>query len=68
MKKYKFIRNSENDLIIANAIIDNKFKLNLAIDTAATHTTIDSNILYLAGYKLSESKKIINIETANGII
>lgn len=40
----------------------------MALDTGATHTTIDSNALYLLGYDLKESKGRVEIETANGII
>ena len=40
----------------------------LALDTAATHTTIDSNVLYFAGYELKNSKGEQEIETSNGII
>jgi predicted aspartyl protease len=68
MHKYKFQRENPEDLIFVKALINNKFELNLAIDTAATHTTLDSNMLYLAGYNLKDSIGEINIETSNGII
>lgn len=38
------------------------------MDTAATHTTIDSNVLYFSGYELKNSKGEQEIETSNGII
>ncbi len=50
MQKYKFQRESADDLIFVKALIDNKFEFNLALDTAATHTTLDSNMLYLSGH------------------
>jgi len=68
MKKIKFKREITDDLIIVNALIENKFEFRLAVDTAATHTTLDSNMLYLAGYELKDSIGEVNIETANGII
>ena len=40
----------------------------MVLDTGATHTTIDSNALYLLGYDLQESIGRVEIETANGII
>ncbi len=40
----------------------------MALDTAATHCTIDSNVLYFSGYELKNSKGELEIETANGII
>jgi len=39
-----------------NASIEGKFKFRLAPDTAATHTTIDSNVLYFSGYELKIAK------------
>jgi len=68
MEKYKFQRESPDDLIFVKALIDNKFEFNLALDTAATHTTLDSNMLYLSGHELKDSIGKVNIETSNGII
>jgi Aspartyl protease len=56
------------DVIIVNASIESKFKFRLALDTAATHTTIDSNVLYFSSYELKNSKGEKEIETSNGII
>ena len=49
-------------------LFEGKFKFRLALDTAATHTTIDSNVLYFSGYELKNSKGEQEIETSNGII
>ena len=68
MKVFKFEFESETDVIIVNATIQNKYKLRLALDTAATHSTIDSNVLYFTGYELKNSRGKLEIETANGII
>lgn len=38
------------------------------MDTAATHTTIDSNVLYFSGYELKDSLGEKEIETSNGIV
>ena len=51
-----------------NAKIEDKYLFRLALDTAATHTTIDSNVLYFSGYELKNSKGESEIETSNGII
>lgn len=68
MKVYSFALPTDNDVIIINASIKGKFKFRLALDTAATHTTIDSNVLYFSGYELQNSKGEQEIETSNGII
>ncbi|HEY8780877.1 MAG TPA: retropepsin-like aspartic protease [Mucilaginibacter sp.] len=68
MKVFLFDLPTDEDIIIVNASIEDKYKFRLALDTAATHTTIDSNVLYLSGYDLKDSKGEYEIETANGII
>ncbi len=68
MNNFKFDFKSDEDVIIVNAIIENKYEFRLALDTAATHTTIDSNVLYFSGYELKNSKGEKELETSNGII
>lgn len=68
MSIYTFELPSDDDVIIVNATIGGKYQFRLAIDTAATHTTIDSNVLYFSGYELKNSKGEKEIETSNGII
>ncbi|TAF45454.1 MAG: hypothetical protein EAZ51_03270 [Sphingobacteriales bacterium] len=68
MKIFSFDLPTDEDVIIVNASIERKFKFRLALDTAATHTTIDSNVLYFSGYELKNSKGEQEIETSNGII
>ena len=68
MKTFKFNLRTEEDVIIVDASIVDKYKFRLALDTAATHTTIDSNVLYFSGYELKNSKGEREIETSNGII
>ncbi len=68
MKIFAFNLPTDQDVIIVNASIEGKFKFRLALDTAATHTTIDSNVLYFSGYELKNSKEEQEIETSNGII
>ena len=68
MKVSSFELPTDEDVIIVNASIGRKFKFRLALDTAATHTTIDSNVLYFSGYELKNGKGEQEIETSNGII
>ncbi|MFN0048914.1 MAG: aspartyl protease family protein [Cytophagales bacterium] len=68
MKVFKFELARKDDVILVNATIEGKYKLRLAVDTAATHSTIDSNVLYFSGYELKNSKGEVEIETASGII
>ncbi|MVN22264.1 retroviral-like aspartic protease family protein [Mucilaginibacter arboris] len=68
MNKFIFDRKTNEDVIIVNAVIEGKYEFRLALDTAATHTTIDSNVLYFSGYELKDSKGEKEIETSNGII
>jgi hypothetical protein len=68
MKVFELELLNDNSVIILDAVIEGKYELKLALDTAATHTTIDSNILFLAGYELKNSIEEVEVETANGII
>ena len=68
MKTFTFELPYEEDIIIVNATIEGKYKFRLALDTAATHTTIDSNMLFFAGYQLKNSIGEKEVETSNGII
>ncbi len=68
MSSFSFSLATDDDVIIVNAIIENKFEFRLALDTAATHTTIDSNVLYFSGYELKNSLGEMEVETSNGII
>ncbi len=68
MKIFKFPIPTDEEVIIVAASIEGIYKFRLALDTAATHTTIDSSILFLSGYELKESKGEQELETSNGII
>lgn len=61
-------REQESGLLLVNVEIDKKYELKMILDTGATHTTIDSNALYLLGYDLKDSLGMVEIETANGIV
>jgi hypothetical protein len=68
MKLTKFdVPEEEGDVIIVIAWIGN-YRFKLAFDTAATHTTIDSNALFVSGYQLKDSVGETEIETSNGIV
>jgi hypothetical protein len=68
MRKYPFILNGDEDLILLQAWIDD-YEIKLALDTAATHTVIDLNVLLMLDYSLSDARdNLVFLETANGII
>lgn len=66
--KFRFQREEDEGLLIVSVPIDDRYELKMALDTGATHTTIDSNALYLSGYALKDSVATVEIETANGVI
>jgi predicted aspartyl protease len=67
VKSYPFRRTDPDDLIIFSAFV-NEVTFPLVIDTGASHTVIDFGVLVDAGYRLGDTKGIVPIETANGII
>jgi predicted aspartyl protease len=66
--RYPFKREHPDDLILVSIVIDGRYKLRVAVDTAASHTVLDSNALYMVGYELRESIASEPVETANGVI
>ena len=66
--KFPCIRLAESGLLTVEVFVNQKYRLLLAMDTGATHTTIDSNALYLCGYSLTDRIDIAAIETANGVV
>lgn len=65
---YPFVRDPASGLLVVTLTINQRFRFNMVLDTGATNTTIDSNVLHLYGYDLSECTGTVLIETANGII
>jgi hypothetical protein len=67
MSQQAFSRASEESLIIVNCLLEDH-NLALALDTGASHTTVDIAALLIAGYDLSQSLRVVQIETASGVI
>jgi predicted aspartyl protease len=66
-KIYHFTRATEDDLIIVTARIGNSV-LDLVLDTGASHTFINFGVLIKEGYRVGDTKGLVPVETANGII
>ena len=66
-KIYHFTRETEDDLIIVTARIGNSV-LDLVLDTGASHTFINFGVLIKEGYRVGDTKGLVPVETANGII
>ena len=67
MKIERFKRESPEGLIIIQCQFPNH-GFALAIDTGASHTTIDLTALMIAGFELRNSIRTEQIETASGIV
>ena len=67
MKSHSFARQSEDSLIVVPCQLDFDY-LGLALDTGASHTTIDLTFLLMAGYELKDSVRVEQLETASGVI
>ena len=72
--KYSFSLQNEDDLIVITTYIKlhnkpNYYPLSLVLDTGASHTVIDLNMLLIAGYDKSlRLDKNVKVQTANKII
>ena len=67
MRIEKFKRESNDRLVIIKCELA-EHRVALAIDTGASHTTIDLTALLIAGMEIKESLRIEKLETASGII
>ncbi len=68
MTNIPFRLDDEDGIIILFALIEDRYRLRLALDTAASHTTVDSNVLMMLEYNLQNPKGQSLVETSNGII
>ena len=66
-QSYTFTRVTEDDLILFPVRIGNSV-VDLVFDTGASHTFIDFGILIKEGFRIGDSKGLIPVETANGIL
>lgn len=66
-ESFSFVRESPDDLITITARIDNSV-VDLVLDTGASHTFVDFGILIKEGYRMDDTKGLVPVETANGII
>lgn len=66
-ESFSFVRESQDDLIIVTARVDSSV-VDLVLDTGASHTFIDFGILIKEGYRMDDTKGLVPVETANGVI
>ena len=64
---YPFTRESEDALMVVSARVGNT-AIDLVLDTGASHTFIDFGVLIKEGYRVGDTKGLVAIETANGIM
>jgi predicted aspartyl protease len=68
---YRFDRPTPYDLITVSGYIqwaNSLTYVRLAIDTGATHSVLDANVLYAKGWKASPKKPDTKVRTASGVI
>jgi predicted aspartyl protease len=67
MNQQKFYRPSNDSLIFVDCQLLSH-NATLALDTGASHTTLDLAVVILAGYTIADSLSTVKVETANGVI
>ena len=67
MKIEKFRRESAESLVIVQCRFPNH-GVALALDTGASHTTIDLTTMLIAGFRVNDVIRIEKIETAGGVV
>lgn len=67
MKKHAFDLATEGDLILLPVLL-NDYEVTLALDTAATQTIVDFNVLLMLGYTTADIVAVDTLETASGTL
>jgi predicted aspartyl protease len=65
---FPFKKDPGNGIILVTIAVNDFIRLKMVLDTGASHTTIDSNALYIADYDLKDAIGVVDIETANGVV
>ena len=67
MKKFPFRLDAKETVIVVQAEVE-KYETRLVLDTAASQTVIDWNVLLILGYSLEDLREPVEVETASGIM
>ena len=67
MKKFAFRLDDDESVIIVESFVEG-YEIRLAIDTAASQTVLDLNVLLILGYAPLELGETVPVETTNGVI
>jgi predicted aspartyl protease len=68
MKRFSFDLEAKYDSVITVKAFVGKPPTLLALDTAASQTVLDLNLLLMSGYSLTDLGESVDIETANGFM
>ena len=66
MKNHTFRRKTDDALIVLPCYF-NKDEFAIALDTGASHTTIDLNVLYMEGYSIQDALGTSQFEGATNV-
>ncbi len=67
MKTFPFAFSEDTNLIMVIAKVDG-YEVRLALDTGASDTVIDLTCLMISGYRKTDVKQEVELETAKGIV
>ena len=65
---YQFEREPKSRIILVKILVDQKYELKMALDTAASITTFDINALLMAEYPIGDIIETTMVETASGFM
>lgn len=67
MTQHPFTRETDESLVLVQCRFPNH-GMALALDTGASHTTIDLAAIIIAGYEIADAIGTVQLETASGLI
>jgi predicted aspartyl protease len=66
--KHPFERDPEGKIILVPVILNGEHKMKNVLDTGASHTAIDKNVLLIENFNLDNPIASTQVETSNGVI
>jgi predicted aspartyl protease len=68
MKHTSFTRDPDGDTILITTRTIKGKRLQMVLDTGASHTVVDKNVLLMEGFNLDNPVGSVLVETANGVV
>ena len=67
MNKHKFRLKTDESLIVVECQVEED-NFSVALDTGASHTVMDLNVMLMLGFQLKDAMRTVEFQTSKGVI